>query len=647
MNLPYEVQQGLMRVFQSVCITSPLTVSPQERQQLTHALRNMIYERCFARNLSATRATEMHLSVEDFGTRLSAANHGRDMWLPGWRVLQIRPGGVITVTQHERIRFAKAGDYAMTFAEDVGLCIGCGVTLRLRKESFGLQEATYCALGHESPSPEEESDVLRVYFNAPEEAAISIVELVTKYFNEWSVPFTLKIMLRPQDRDRSDATVLYLPKNYYRHFVQLLSELPVLRKEVPLFTKPLLGGIGLAESPVGAESFGLNRCRLIAEGIVNAWLNGHQEPTPRLLAVEQRFASEGLSLAQPYLNPGSNDSYSTRLEDQQPSQDVRRVVLDPVPLTANNVLAFMRERGLCAETDWQILEYPSRNRNFGVVRPDGTGFFVKQLRVLDLESLGLMQCEAAVYQLAQCDPDFLVLKGLTPRFVAFDDNANIIILEFVRGESLQKATAEFGQKLGVTLATLHRETRVTSPPEIFLRRPPAILDAHRNGRLMRWLGPGQRLLIAQVRERRELAQALDELAASWRYETLIHGDIKFENCIVGLSGLYLIDWELADWGEPAWDVGSVLHSYLSPALRAHDTAAVDTLRAAAQKFWEAYANESLIERSLQCAAARTLQTALEVMHGQPQPTPQALLLFEASVELITRSGAITQFLNSH
>ena len=241
-----DVRQSLTRVFQSLRLDSstsvsfpavipPETVAPtqalslEERQQLVTSLRALLYSQCFARSLNEAKLAEPFpetIIAPDFQSRLSAANHGCDTWLSGWQVQEVGAGGVVVITKGRQRRLAQAGDYAMTFAEDVPPCIGCAVTLRVRKESLALQAGTYCALGEELPQPEDEMNVVRIYFNASHEAAISIVKHTTTYLNQWRVPFTLKIMLRPQDRDRSDATVLYLLKDHYRHFVNLLEKFP-------------------------------------------------------------------------------------------------------------------------------------------------------------------------------------------------------------------------------------------------------------------------------------------------------------------------------------------------------------------------------------------------------------------------------------
>ena len=70
----------------------------------------------------------------------------------------------------------------------------------------------------------------------------------------------------------------------------------------------------------------MHRCRLIAEGIVNAWTEGQQGIEARLHATERRFMSEGLSLALPYLNPGSEDIYNIPLTKNSNTRSVPRIV---------------------------------------------------------------------------------------------------------------------------------------------------------------------------------------------------------------------------------------------------------------------------------------------------------------------------------
>lgn len=708
----------------SVTTTPPRAIGTEETRRLVLALRDTLYARCYARapgdalreatdgGGACLDATEDSIDAEEFARRLSTANRGREGWREGWRVESIGAGGVVVAARETERRVAWPGDYAPTFAEDVPPCVGCAVTLRVRKESLTVQEGVYCALGAESPHAHEETDAVRVYFNAPPSASLLLTEAATTHLNEWRAPFTLKVMLRPEDRDRRDTVVLYLPRDLRRVLFQLMEKLParmlaLLRPGVPLFTKPLCEGVGLAESPPSGESFGMHRCRLLAESIVDAWLDGRQDVEARWSAFERRFDAEGLSLARAYLNAGGEDVYEPAGEDAyEATPSASRV---PTPsraaesfgtLTRANVVAYLRARGLLVEgvedlPVWRVTEHHSRNRNFAVTGTDGAqGFFVKQLRAQDPESLGMLRREARVYELASQDADFAALREVVPPFFGYDDAARATVLGALDGESLLQLHRRLGrfpleiaEQLGRVLATAHlrvgRDAAANPPRGVFNLAAPGIFTAHRGGPLVRWLGPGQMLIVEQVRDNKRLARVLDELAATWQCDTFIHGDIKFENCIVaaGANGrgesssdarpdIRLVDWELADFGEPAWDLGSMLQSYLALCLLDAPTAPraslreqlrtssanFDGMRRAVAAFWGTYredvatdksARKSLTERALFCASARLVQSALEVTHGQPRPTPGALSLLAASIEVITNTHEIARRLGLH
>jgi hypothetical protein len=693
--------------------TTPPAIGAEETHRLVLALRDTLYARCYARapgdalreaadaGAAGLDATEDSIGAEEFARHLSAANRGREGWLEGWRVESIGAGGVVVAARGSSRRVAGPGDYALTFAEDVPPCVGCAVTVRVRKESLTVQQGVYCALGAESPHAHEETDVVRVYFNAPPSASLLLTEAATTHLNEWRAPFTLKVMLRPEDRDRRDAVVLYLPRDLQPILFQLMEKLParmlaLLRPGVPLFTKPLSEGVGLAESPPSGESFGMHRCRLLAESIVDAWLDGRQDVEARRRAFERRFDAEGLSLGRAHLNPVGEDVYESG-PHASPARTLTRAAEPFGVLTCANVLAYLRARGLLVEGDedltaWRVTEHHSRNRNFAVTSSDGAqGFFVKQLRAQDPESLAMLRREARVYELASQDADFAALREVTPPFFGFDDAAQTTVLGALDGESLMQLhrrlgrfPLEIGEQLGRVLATAHlrvgRDAAANPPRGLFNLEPPGIFTAHRGGPLLRWLGPGQMLLVEHVRDNKGLARVLDELAATWQCDTFIHGDIKFENCVVapGANGrgesdsgarpdIRLVDWELADFGEPAWDLGSMLQSYLALCLLNAPTAPrtslreqlrasstnFDGMRRAVAAFWGAYredaasdklARKSLPERALFCATARLVQSALEVTHGLPRPTPDALFLLAASIEVITNTHETARWL---
>src|SRR5260370_16458341 len=78
-------------------------------------------------------------------------------------------------------------------------------------------------------------------------------------------------------------------------------------------------------------------------------------------------------------------------------------------------------------------------------------------------------------------------------------------------------------------------------------------------------------LSASIRQSPNLQPMFSALRPLWRYDSLIHGDMKWDNCLVStLDGvelkLTIVDWELADIGDGAWDVATIFKEYLVTAI---------------------------------------------------------------------------------
>ena len=100
---------------------------------------------------------------------------------------------------------------------------------------------------------------------------------LTQQLNAISIGFRFKVLYNPGDYKRYDSGVLYFDKRDYQavgEVLQLVYQQSDFKSEVPLFTMQLLPGLGLAEEPdqkFGVhESFGMNRCQIVANGLLEA-----------------------------------------------------------------------------------------------------------------------------------------------------------------------------------------------------------------------------------------------------------------------------------------------------------------------------------------------------------------------------------------
>ncbi|NET15569.1 MAG: hypothetical protein F6K08_23405, partial [Okeania sp. SIO1H6] len=57
------------------------------------------------------------------------------------------------------------------------------------------------------------------------------------------------------------------------------------------------------------ESFGMNRCQIIANGLLTAWQQGDNSTEGKIKAILEQFSLLGIDLQRPYLNANSEDIY--------------------------------------------------------------------------------------------------------------------------------------------------------------------------------------------------------------------------------------------------------------------------------------------------------------------------------------------------
>lgn len=341
-------------------------------------------------------------------------------------------------------------------------------------------------------------------------------------------------------------------------------------------------------------------------------------------------------------------------------------------LSKANLVHFLLERELIRPDavvagDFAVREVLRHNRNFAVARRHEPGLFIKQPLLWDPLSVACLGREAACYQLAQT-PGWEGLRSLLPPLVEYDAPSSTLVLGLIPdAESLQDHHARFrrfpagtARALGSALAACHgvsREGAEALPRETpwVLRRvfPAGYLDGEP---MLAWV-------VARIAEQPSFGAALDALANEWRDDALIHGDMKWENCMAsgGDGGgaapeLRVVDWELAGLGDSAWDVGSALHSYLScwvlglplaaaaspRALAAANEYPVAAMHPALRAFWRGYVDGrggvdgGFLLKAVRFAGARLAQTAWEYGRSQAAVPAYTHLLLQLGMNVLTR-----------
>lgn len=295
----------------------PGTVPSADGDPLVTAIQTIFYDRFYARRLAA--APDALAPDPEFARRLASANNGRDGWEKGWVIRQIGPNGQVFVRKSDMERAAMPGHFILE--ADMAAQVGDNVSLRVRSGTFKVQPNYYFAFGEALDELAGQLSLVRVYFHCDAEAAVQLFAGLTPALNSFQIPFRMKAPAMPALYGRTDTVVLYIAARYFpvtARIVDGVREQLQLAPSVPLFTRRLWPGIGAAVDPGSNESFGMNRSRLVAEGIVDAWRAGAQDVAARLAAIATRFSDAGLNFARPWLGAGMTDPFDVPAQVRLP-----------------------------------------------------------------------------------------------------------------------------------------------------------------------------------------------------------------------------------------------------------------------------------------------------------------------------------------
>jgi aminoglycoside phosphotransferase (APT) family kinase protein len=257
----------------------------------------------------------------------------------------------------------------------------------------------------------------------------------------------------------------------------------------------------------------------------------------------------------------------------------------------------------------------------------------------------------------------------------YDPQRTLLVVEHLdHARTLHEVHAETGaaewvaELAGRALAQVHR-AGASALPHVeaagFKRQPPWALSLHQITPSFGQTGVQLQTLLLTYPE---YAAALDAMRAGWQVNTIIHGDMKFDNCLLidgGANGpvLKLIDWELADVGEDLWDVAGLLQNYLFWSALSTQAGATgwvaampfEALRPAMRALWNAYCAEAgtadadaqpRLARCIAYAAARLLQSVMEMLVVSPAMSPQVAVLLQTSLNVLRDPPAMAALISA-
>jgi hypothetical protein len=297
---PFEIPRWILDAF-----------SPEEvRHLLLLILQSQLYNDFYCLGFAAPPTYFAHvpgIEAASFVKKLDAANRGKGYSESGmWRIKKLRKNEIIV--KRDGLELVVQPRHFLTGQKS--LEPRTIRTLRSPQGLLGISPGFYLAVGNTEWSPEEAKKLNRFYWNLTAAGAATFLRAATSTLNAANLPFRVKVANHPSRFNRCDSGVLYLPMADYGLAGRVLGTIyravtSCLKQGTPALTKVLVPGLGWAEDPLDENSFGMHRCRLIADGMLRACELGKNTLQSRLEVVESCFKEAGITLEEPFLNPGS------------------------------------------------------------------------------------------------------------------------------------------------------------------------------------------------------------------------------------------------------------------------------------------------------------------------------------------------------
>lgn len=246
-------------------------------------------------------------------------------------------------------------------------------------------------------------------------------------------------------------------------------------------------------------------------------------------------------------------------------------------LTKKNTAAYLTNKGFLSMDDLMNGEFiltqsQSRNSIFQVLRGNKTGLFVKQLVSMDSQNVYLMQKDATVHYMIHKLDIFKNVKQFVPEYLGYDPKTQVLVTGYFPNaqnlvewsEARKEISVDQAVEIATILSSFHmdltKEIPNNSSLQFFNRDLPWILN------IASMPNNYMDALFKIIEEDVFLSTELEEIRRNWSGNSLVHGDIKLVNFVAvnegGKEKVKVIDWEIANIGDPLWDVAGLLQSYL-------------------------------------------------------------------------------------
>ncbi len=361
-------------------------------------------------------------------------------------------------------------------------------------------------------------------------------------------------------------------------------------------------------------------------------------------------------------------------------------------LTPQNIVHYLLYRNYLqienvVNNEFTVRMSMSRNHNFVVNKEQETAYFVKQPVSFEAEKINSLRTEATVYWLAENEPEYAPLREFLPPFHEYDQKNHILTLGYLHRQLDLEVFYHQNRVFPLAIAQAQAELLHRVHHQIF----DAVGNEGKSRKLFRQglpmvfyiVGPGsdswmqdktprvQQMMQLILRDE-TFVRLIETVKNEWEMSSLIHGDIKNSNFLINADclekddyQLRLLDWEIADMGDPLWDIAAVLQSYLLPWVFKETVGQQPAYVQSGQKigfdlvemqpsvqiFWQHYSHlmgfsaeeegQKLLKATRFCAL-KLIHSCLEAAQYSSELPPQSATMLQLSLNILKDPEAAVQ-----
>lgn len=303
--------------------------------------------------------------------------------------------------------------------------------------------------------------------------------------------------------------------------------------------------------------------------------------------------------------------------------------------------------------DFEATSINRRNQNIQITTLNETNFLIKQVADKNAENAKTLKREAQFYQYFNQKTPYLAKYLPEVKYVDIEDIILVMtfykeampLWKYYNEKTIHHFPLSIPQAIGKLLAKLHltfsKQELINDPKLSFLdRNLPFIFNLYKpHPSRLSYISGGGYAFIQRIQSDSDLMQAFNAIPNLWQENAVIHGDIKLDNFIVlepekeTTNSIKLVDWEMTQIGDVAWDLAGVLNDFifwwvismpdnLSPKEMVKNARfPFHLLTPGINRYWESYcdtmklgyeASNQLLERVVLFSGFRALQTSFEI-----------------------------------